>query len=310
MAILMCVGIIIPLGGYMAWFDQQHHYFDTTMAQGFFLWGRVSSFADCGRIHPTGEEVKVCPTDAIVDRTPPGNYIWHAKYVHQNINPIGGPVSRAGNNLLTSFAIHAVEAQPLDYVKDVVKGTLLSFGFPRISYPGAGTVYYYSFHVHYKTPTYNMLPPNLKSHEWIPGGTAYSDWLAYGHQQPGGVNKIFAYPLIAYQRVVFTWGPLLAVIFLIGLGGVVTVRRRGWKPTALRWQVRGTSMLPWITAVALLVAPVALADFDYRYLIPAIPFACIAAGLAFAPSRPKAGGGPPPASTGPEIEETVPDSVA
>jgi len=42
-------------------------------------------------------------------------------------------------------------------------------------------------------------------------------------------------------------------------------------------------MLPWITAVALLVTPIAVADFDYRYLIPALPFACVAAGLAFAP---------------------------
>jgi hypothetical protein len=44
-------------------------------------------------------------------------------------------------------------------------------------------------------------------------------------------------------------------------------------------------MLPWVTAVGLLLAPIAVADFDYRYLIPAIPFACLAAGLAFAPRR-------------------------
>ncbi len=110
--------------------------------------------------------------------------------------------------------------------------------------------------------------------------------MNYGRQQPGVVDKIFAYPLIAYTRVFYTWGPLLAVIFLLGLGGVVGVRRRGWparRALRLRWQVRGTSMLPWITAVALLVTPIAVADFDYRYLIPVLPFACAAAGLAFAP---------------------------
>ena len=44
-------------------------------------------------------------------------------------------------------------------------------------------------------------------------------------------------------------------------------------------------MLPWVTAVVLLVFPIAVADFDYRYLLPVLPFACLAAGLAFAPPR-------------------------
>jgi hypothetical protein len=95
--------------------------------------------------------------------------------------------------------------------------------------------------------------------------------------------------MIGYQRVVYTWGPLLGIILAVGLGGLVRVRRpvRAWRLTRrqlpLYWAPRGTSMLPWVTAVAMLVTPIALADFDYRYLLPVIPFACLAAGLAFAP---------------------------
>ncbi len=135
--------------------------------------------------------------------------------------------------------------------------------------------------------------------------------------------------------MVFTYGPLLAVIFLVGLGGVISVTasaRRGavraWRSAVsfqalrslrLHWSRRGTSMLPWFTAVALLVAPIAVADFDYRYLIPAIPFACLAAGLAFAPRRSAAAPATPPASSteskseteseSETIESTVPGSV-
>jgi len=310
-AILMCVGILVPAGAYASWFHSRTGHYGTTMSMGFYLWGRVSSFADCARIKPTGEEAKVCPTQPIADRTLPGNFIWHAREVHFTPNGTPwSPVTPANNTLLTNFAVHAVEAQPFDYLKTVVKNTMLSFGFPRIAYPGGGTVYYYNFHLHYKSAHANLLPPDNPNHEWIPGGTAYRDWLSYGHQAPGVVDKIFAAPILIYQRLVFTYGPLLALIFIVGLGGVIGVRRKGFdiRSVRLRWQVRGTSMLPWITAVALLVFPIAIADFDYRYLMPTLPFVCLAAGLAFAPARRK--GTPTPPVPGDQIETVVPDSVS
>jgi hypothetical protein len=299
------------------------------MSTGYYLWGRVSSFANCADIKPTGEEAVVCPTQPIADRTPPGDYIWHAPYVHKDLDSVGGPVSYQGNKVLTDFAVDAVLAQPFDYLKTVFFNTMLSFGFPRIGYPGSGTTYYYSFHLHYVTANYNMLPPNNPDHIWIKGGTAYQDWISYGHQAPGVVHKFAAAPIAVYQRVVYTYGPLLAVIFLIGLGGLLslTAARRSasrdgprWlRPVRelrsvrlgsvrLRWAPRGTTMLPWVSAVTLLVFPIAIADFDYRYLIPAIPFACLAAGLAFAPRRAvSADPGPRPA---PHVESAVPDQVA
>ena len=344
LAITFAVGSLLPIASYEGWFhnyyqhEQQYDGYETSLAQGFFLWGRVSSFVNCAVLKPTGEQARICPTDAIVDRTPPGNYVWENPYIHSStINPGFTPVSTASNKLLTSFAIKAIEAQPLDYAKTVVKDVFLSFGIPRIAYPGPGTTYYYSFHLHYvvaATPAskgYSTLPPDNKS--WI-GPTsrtnpayhsAYSDWLAYGHQAPGVVNKVFALPILLYERVVFTWGPLLAVIFLLGLGGVISVSasayRRGqglraalsWRTlrsVRLHWSPRGTSVLPWITAVALLVIPIAVADFDYRYLIPVIPFACLAAGLGFAPRRVKPAPQAPSSPSTATVEDTVPDSVS
>jgi hypothetical protein len=339
-AITFAVASLVPVGGYMAWFHSRTGHYGLTMSTGFYLWGRVSSFADCARIKPTGAEAQVCPTEPLADRTPPGNFVWHAPQVHAvKVNGkidgslymynTGGPVTPANNTLLTHFAEHAVEAQPLDYAKTVFFNTMLSFGFPRIAYPGAGTTYYYSFHLHYVTSTYNLLPP--KDHAWIsplvvPKNSAYDDWVNYGGQAPGVVHKVAAIPILIYQRVVFTYGPLLAVIFLVGLGGLlsVTARRRegadagSWRrpvrtlrsvrlsTVRLHWAPRGTTMLPWVTAVALLVFPIAIADFDYRYLLPAIPFACLAAGLSFAPRRTA-----PVEPTAPaDVETAVADQVA
>jgi hypothetical protein len=310
--VAMAVGCFAPVAAYANWFHQRTGQYNMTLSDGFYLWGRASSFANCAVIKPTGAQANVCPTDPLSKRTPPGDYVWHAKQVHQNLDSTRGPVTAANNRLLTSFAIHAVEAQPFDYAKTVIKNVSLSFGFPRIAYPGAGTVSYYNFHFHYKA---SYLPPNLENHEWIKGGTASQDWLSYGHQTPGRVITVFAAPILIYQRLVYTYGPLFAVILLMGLGGVLALRRplrpaREFlepRPFPLRWQVRGTPMLPWVTAVALLVFPIAVADFDYRYLLPVLPFACVAAGLAFAPPqrvRPRQ-----PASSG-QHEATVPDSVA
>ncbi|MGH3264893.1 MAG: hypothetical protein ACRDNS_23205, partial [Trebonia sp.] len=334
LAVACAITMCIPLGGYMAWFHSREGHYDTTFSTGFYLWGRVSSFANCAVIKPTGDLALVCPTQPIADRTPPGNYIWHAPYVHQDMDSLGGPVSARGNSVLTSFAIHAVEAQPLDYAKTVVKDVLLSFGFPRIAYPGAGTTYYYAFHEHFTGTNsatgkpYSLLPPTTKSWDSplkVPQDSAYDDWMNYGHQAPGVVHVVFAAPIAIYARVVFTYGPLLAVIFLVGLGGLfsATARRRGtgWRgylraaslrSVRIRWSPRGTSMFPWWTAAGLLTAPIAVADFDYRYLIPVIPFAALAAGLAFAPRRATVAGDVPeaPAAEPAETGSPVPGSAA
>jgi hypothetical protein len=322
-AVLIAVASLIPVGSYAAWFHSRTGHYGMTMSTGYYLWGRVSSFADCARIKPAGAEAAVCPKEPLSTRTPPGNFIWHASEVHATpANPKYSPVTTANNKLLTDFAIHAVEAQPLSYAKTVFFNTMLSFGFPRIAYPGVGTVYFYNFHLRF-TGTHrgkpvSLLPPN--DHAWISpltqADSAYNDWVKYGHQAPGTVNKVFAAPLAVYQRLVFTYGPLLLVIFLTGLGGVIQVRRKGRgmdlvKSLRLSWAPRGTSVLPWLTAVALLVVPIAVADFDYRYLLPVLPFACLAAGLAFAPRLPRGDGQPPSAGSSPaDVESTVPDSVS
>jgi 4-amino-4-deoxy-L-arabinose transferase-like glycosyltransferase len=304
-AIVMAVGCVAPVLGYALWFQSYSGSFGLTLSQGYYLWGRVSSFADCAVIKPTGEQAVVCPKEPITKRTPPGNFIWHAPEVHQDLNSTGGPVTPKNNTLLTDFAIHAVEAQPVGYAKAVAHGLILAFSPQREDYPGAGTVYYYYFHRH------EIAIPH---HSWIKGGYADQDWVAYGHAKAGVAIEPFAAFLIAYQRVFWTWGPLLGVIVLMGLGGRFKIRRpRDWGPVSLRrlpayWAPRGTSMFPWVVGVIMLVTPIAIADFDYRYLLPVIPFACLAAGLAFAPSR-AAASTPEQASRSP-VESTAPESTA
>jgi hypothetical protein len=63
------------------------------------------------------------------------------------------------------------------------------------------------------------------------------------------------------------------LILLAGLGGMVLAWRR----------LGGEALLPWTISFALIVIPAATATFDYRYVLVAVPFACLAAAMAFSP---------------------------
>jgi hypothetical protein len=64
---------------------------------------------------------------------------------------------------------------------------------------------------------------------------------------------------------------MLGAILLFGAAGALGRRR--------------ASLLPWATTVCLLVVPVAVLDFDHRYVLPVIPVACLSAALAVADLR-------------------------
>jgi hypothetical protein len=287
-AAVMAAGCVAPVAGYAAWFHSWWGSYTLSRASGFYLWGRVSSFADCSVIKPPASEQAICPSGTPSSRTPPGDYIWHAPQVHHMAG--GGPVTAANDKLLRDFAVRAAEAQPLGYLHAVLGGLALSVEWPRHPYPDPGTTYLYYFHL---TPW--QIPAD---HIWVKGGTAYADAARYGHATPSRVVRPVAILIDGYERVFYTYGPLFGLIMVAGLGGVVRLRPRHGGVRAprlapprlalvprLAWSPRAGSMLPWATAVVLLLFPIAVADFDYRYLLPVLPFACLAAGLALAPAR-------------------------
>jgi len=284
-AVALAVGCVTPVLAYASWFHSWYGQYTLSRSDGFYLWGRVSSFAECSVIKPPADELKICPSGAPSSRTAPGDYIWHAPQVHADLP--GGPVSVANDRLLRDFAIRAIQAQPFGYAESVLKGLALTVEWPRHKYPDPGTVSYYNFSLQPQT-----LPDNT-NHEWIPGGTAYQDAVRYGHASPSTIVEPFAALIALYEHVVYTWGPLFGLILLAGLGGVVRIEGLRRRQPRLAWSRRTGSMLPWVTGVVLLVFPIAVADFDYRYLLPVLPFACLAAGLAFAPARVRPAPQPP-----------------
>jgi peptidoglycan/LPS O-acetylase OafA/YrhL len=91
-----------------------------------------------------------------------------------------------------------------------------------------------------------------------------------GWHYAAGQRQPYATLVGDYQRVIFLPGPLFGVIVLIGAAGFLIPRRR-----------TAAAIVLWVSALIILVLPVAEHEYTYRYVIPAVPLACMAAALAF-----------------------------
>ena len=259
----------LPVVAYAAWFGLHEHQFTLTRSDGVFLWSRTMSFADCAVIRPPADERGLCP--------PPGPRMASSLYVWSGASPLlrmpGGRFSARTNALARDFALRAIAAQPGGYVTAVAHDFGLSFYWDRPVHPDAGIVDRYQF----ADAATAWVPATMRTPG---GGTVAGDQAAYngGHpSRPAPTRAVepFASWLVSYQRYAYLPGMLLGVILLAGLAGMV-IRRR----------VAGAG-LPWAFAVTILLVPPLIVDFDLRYLVPAVPAACLAAALAFAP---RAGG--------------------
>ena len=292
---LLVVGIV-PIAAYMIWFHQTYGKYAMSESSGTFLYGRVSSFAECSKINPPANLKVLCDPTPPALRPVAGEYIWAD-------NELGADSSKTTplynllhssdtslrftpqvNGLAQQFAERAILAQPIDYLRVVTRDTLHTFGWSRQPDPyniaGNGPLFYFTnqHELGYWIPWWATNWPNDSG--------AHAIYVA--RQDFGGsglgdtrVVKPWSRLLEIYQRYIYLRGPFLAVIVLIGLAGVIA-----------RWRRRGgVVLLPWLVGALLIVLPPMTAGFSYRYVLAAVPAVCLAAGLAFAAASP--GGRPP-----------------
>jgi hypothetical protein len=251
----------LPMAAYAGWFYSWYGKVGLTQSSGLFLYARASAFADCNKIpNLPVEDIPFCKNEplrysqsVLWDKESPLHRVWGPRF---------GPDQnrRAGD-----YAKRAIMAQPGDYLKTVAGDFLRSFQWNRTVFPDRATFELYKF------GTKEKPLPN-----WSMGRGMTASQEAVQYEQGPARTKIiepFAGIMRTYQDYVFLRGSLLGVILLIGLGGMVPLWRR----------FGGAVLLPWMTSVGLLLAPAATAEFDYRYVLPTVPLACLAAALAFSP---------------------------
>ena len=256
---------VLPVLAYAVWFHSAYGKFALTESDGPFLYSRVMAFAECSKVKPPKDLQVLCDPRPPSQRPSTPEYPWTSGNPLYNVSQ--SPFTPKPSHMAGRFALLAIERQPLDYIRVTAVDTARTFGWNRsLSYPDPQTAAQYQF------TTYAQPIPN------------WANFNDAGKYQTHGkisttVTEPYARTLVVYMRYFYLRGAMLGVILLIGAAWVVYGRRRG-----------APGLLPWCVAAALIAEPAATAGFSYRYLLAAVPVACMAGGLAFvsARSRPRA----------------------
>jgi hypothetical protein len=273
LAALVVAGIV-PIAAYMIWFNVSWGKYALTESSGTFLYGRVSAFAECSRIDPPAKVRVLCDPRPPYKREMSGEYIWAEDTPLARLTGTDNAqrFTPAIEGLTGQFAKDAILAQPLSYLRVVVRDTLHTFGWNREpdphNYYGNGPTFRFGPTVPAVPWWATNYPHDAEAH------TMYRAVTQFGGKTEGrpSVVKPWSSFIQAYERVVYLRGTLLGIIVLIGAVGVLA----RWR----RWG--GTGLLPWLVGALLIVLPPLTAGFSYRYVLAAVPMACLAAGLAFA----------------------------
>ena len=266
---------VIPVVGYMGWFAAVHGSFNLTNSNGLFLWSRTMSFANCAVIKPPADLRALCPeaqpgrlAQGDPSRRPqPKFYLWNHRAWQWRQEPSGfvpdtAAFTQANNDRALRFAIKAIEAQPVSYISAVATEiakpfitTASTLRFPTVQRHSLGLVKANQRYAVASVLAY------LGSAQSAAGDHAYDN----------GTRLVSPYVSLmnTYQRIVFLPGQVFALIVLTGLAGIILPRRR-----------TADAALLWVSAAILMVLPIAEHDYTYRYVLPAVPLACIAAAIA------------------------------
>jgi hypothetical protein len=248
--IALGTALTIPIMAYMAWFAATYGVVGTNDSSGRFLYGRVAVFADCNGVDLTAKEAELCDNSAPALRPNANFYVWSGD---SPVRGLGLP-GTGNDQVASSFAKKIIFDQPLTYA----------------TYVGTDIAHYFApgrYLTRVDSPdTPWRFPESVATGS---GSTSVAHNDLSGNPVAPTVTATPAALMRAYQSVVYTQGPLLALGLILGVAA-------GWMQRGpRRWDG------PFVAAVgfAVLAIPSLTVMFDYRYGLPAIPLFAYAGGI-------------------------------
>ena len=255
---------LIPVIGYLGWFDAAHGQWNFTSFSGAFLYGRVADFASCQGLSLPGYEQPLCPAQPPAQRSaqrsaqPPtlrnaDFYTWNPKSPQWTFHP---PAGMSRDAVVRDFSLRVLRHQPLAYAEAAARDFFYGFSPVR----GAGPEQY--------SPAYVQFQTYVR-----PDRQAYASIGALGYPAPK-LQKGLAAFLAAYGRWWYVPGPVFAAGLVLALAGLAVARARHRDRAT-----RHAGLLFTAGAVLVLVPPAVFATFDWRYQLPQLSLIPVAAIL-------------------------------
>jgi hypothetical protein len=249
---------LIPVAGYLGWFDASQGELGFTTFSGAFLYGRVADFASCQGLNLPSYEKPLCPTQPPALRSA-DFYTWAPQSPQWTFHP---PAGMSRDAVVRDFSLRILRHQPLAYLGAV--GQDFVYGFSPVR--GAGPEHY---------PR-----PYLQFHTYIlPDPQADASIAALGYKPPV-VRPGPAAFLTDYGRWFYVPGPVFAAGLIVAVAGLAAGARRRTKPNSTT--IRDACLLFTVGAVLVLIPPAVFATFDWRYQLPQLSLIPVAAVLGTA----------------------------
>jgi Dolichyl-phosphate-mannose-protein mannosyltransferase len=248
---LLLVAFLIPVLGYLVWFQVWFRTFNFITYNAQFMYGRVVQFADCTGMSLPWYERHLCPAQPAAQLNP-DFFMWAKQSPQVTLRPTAG---LSKGQIIADFDVRVIEHQPLTYLKVVAEDMLYSFSPVRGDGPEHYPAAYHEFHTYFPS-----------------GKGELATIRAYTGHGPR-VEPALAGFLTGYGRDFYVPGPLLAAGLALGVAGLAGIGR------ARRSGLRAPCLLFTIGAIVVVEFPFFTATFDWRYELPQLSLIPIAAGL-------------------------------
>lgn len=228
----------------------------------FDLYGRVAPWAECSKFTPPPRTAKLCVNVPASQRQ--GAEEWEFLAGSPAVAAYGPPEwfgpkpKKDENSQLRSFAIAAIEGQPLTYLhyvgRDLVR--VVDPTFPTSPYKNIGNA------------AYGETPEGLLDYYFNTSNLVNVEPIINSYYDSPGVLAGNVDILESWDRDTRIEGPLMAIVLVLAL----------LAPLLARDGPRRLAILCAIVSAVLIVAPILVLQYDWRFMIPV--FGPLTAGAA------------------------------